>query len=55
MSTFLPQGIAILLQDLKYKTLKLQRTADSIGFVQEALWHKLTPTFANSETKPLPK
>ena len=33
-------------KDLQYTISKLQRTSSSIGFVQQALHHKFTPTFA---------
>ena len=46
MDIILPQGIAFSYQKLKYLTSKLQRIAASIGFVQQALWNRCTPTFA---------
>ena len=34
-------------KELKSTTSKLQKTASSIGFTEDALHHQITPKFAN--------
>ena len=43
----LPGRIAITIKELKSPTSKLQKTASSIGFIEHALYHQITPKFAN--------
>ena len=42
----LPRRIASIYYNLKSTISKVQRTASSIGFIQLALVHGITPTFA---------
>ena len=42
----LRRRFASIIKDLQYTISKLQRTSSSNGFVQQALHHKFTPTFA---------
>ena len=42
-----PGSIAITLKELKSTTSKLQKTISNIGFIEYALYHQLTPKFAN--------
>ena len=42
----LPRHIATDYYKLKSLSSKIQKTASSIGFIQHALFHKVTPTFA---------
>ena len=43
----LPEWIAITVKELKSTTSKLQKTASSIGFIGHAIYHWITPKFAN--------
>ena len=42
----LPRHIAIDYYKLKSLSSKIQKAASSIGFIQHALFHEVTPTFA---------
>jgi len=42
----LPRRIAAIYYKLKYTTSKIQKTASSIGFINHALAHNITPKFA---------
>ena len=46
MITTLPRRIALKYKLLYSVTSKLERTAASIGFIYQALYHEVTPTFA---------
>ena len=39
--------IAITIKELKSTTSKLQTTASSMDFIKHALYHQITPKFAN--------
>ena len=43
----LPGWVAITVKELKYTTSKLQKIAFGIGFIEHALYHQITPKFAN--------
>ena len=43
----LPGRIAITVKELKSTTSKLQKTGSSIGFIENTLYHQITPKFAN--------
>ena len=42
----LPRRYTTLFNKLKSLTSKLQRTASSIGFIEQSLFHRVIPTFA---------
>ena len=42
----LPRHISIDYYKLKPLSSKIQKAASNIGFIQHALFHELTPTFA---------
>ena len=43
----LPGRIASIIKYFKSTTSKLQKTASSIGFIEHALYHHITPNFAS--------
>ena len=43
----LPGRVAITVKELKSTTSKLQKIAFGIGFIEHALYHQITPKFAN--------
>ena len=46
MNKYLPKRIATTFTQLKHRTSCLQRTASSIAFIEQAIYHNITPTFA---------
>ena len=45
MNKYLPKRIATTFTELKHRISCLQRTASSITFIEQAIYHNITPTF----------
>ena len=43
---YLPKRIAVKKKDLSNVTSKIHKTTGSIGFIKKALYHEITPKFA---------